>query len=1218
MRRKYRTLLSVLLMFSILLTSKNVCEVMAVEKDEEQDHKVTMEIAGGRGLIVLLAGEKEYTLASGEEDRIKELSFKKGTKLQIKMKAEEDFKLKEYTVCYGNETKEEKENPDTESIELLVEDEDIRISAVFERSEPGQTEERLGEQIEEHADESTDIDEEKIKERTPIYDVESLDRILDSISGMKPLSQKDNIMTYASAGQTVNASVLRTDIGTISMIRYTDTGWENVQEWSEGLLGLSNGEWVYCADPNVTFQSGTKQCYDAGNFYSEETIKTIGMMLYYFDTYVKCGGMSEADVYLIKQCVVWSVLNHVNGWLSGIALEYGNGMNDTLGHSLASHLGNAVYEGASWAADEENRKDFRCSGVIMKGNGQDLSQWSYEYNPKGKLCIQKSSANMEVTGNNGCYSLAEAEYGVYADQACKNLVVTLKTDAEGKSNTVELSKGTYYLKEIKAPKGFAVDTRVKDVTVVTGQTNQVKLTDKPQMNQVDIVLEKRDKDTNTSKASGAASLKNAEFTVKYYSGYYDTASALQGKMPMRSWKLKTDTEGKVKLDEAYKVSGSAFYLDASGKPAFPLGTVTIQETKAPKGYLINTEIIVRKITATGNQETLFVYNAPVIKDEVMRGDIQLTKFAEDSDTEVEKKVPLEGIKFKLTSKTTGKSWNIVTDKNGFASTKSLKISDHGNLPYDTYVISETNTPKEYKKIEDFEVTIAEDNQTLSYIIENKLILSPVKLIKKDTVTGNIIPIADAEFQLLDQDKKVITMHTYYPKKEEISTFKTDATGTFMLPEKLKVGTYYFHELTAPDGYLKGEDVGFEITEGHNWEKPFVVEFFNQPVKGRIEVLKKDEETGEVLSGARFEITAAEEILSGDGTLIADAGMVIDTIETGADGRAASENLYLGKYDVQEVQSPDGYLLSDTKYRVNLEYEDQTVPVIVETLEIENKPTKIKLIKADKESGELLGDVTFKVWNKEAGEETATEYTTNQEGLIEIERLVPGTYCIQEKQTLPGYVLDTSIYEIMISEDGRIDGKETGVLKLTNLATVIIGTKARDEIGTVRKEMEQIDEVTIKNLQIGQSYLLKGIIMDKETKRPLLINGNTVTAEKRFVASKKDMTVEVTFQYDGSTLYGKKIVCFEKLYVESGNELIEISSHEDLDDEKQTIIYKEKTPSKEKPPKKTSEEETKKPENIQKETPSVKTGDTGNLWMLLAVMTVSGGYIISRFLKKKKK
>ena len=120
-----------------------------------------------------------------------------------------------------------------------------------------------------------------------------------------------------------------------------------------------------------------------------------------------------------------------------------------------------------------------------------------------------------------------------------------------------------------------------------------------------------------------------------------------------------------------------------------------------------------------------------------------------------------------------------------------------------------------KPVQDFEVTISEEGQTFYYLLEDKQIVSPVRLVKKDAVTGKTIRVKGAKFELLDDEKKVITMKSYYPEETEHTYFETGEDGMFLLPEKLKPGTYYFREIEAPYGYLLGEDVAFEIREGHN-------------------------------------------------------------------------------------------------------------------------------------------------------------------------------------------------------------------------------------------------------------------------------------------------------------------------------------------------------------------------------------------------------------------
>ena len=810
---------------------------------------------------------------------------------------------------------------------------------------------------------------------------------------------------------------------------------------------------------------------------------------------------------------------------------------------------------------------FRAYAVSTGASTQDLGYWVYE--PTGYLNLKKVSANPELTDNNSCYSLEGAVYGVYSDSGCTAEVATLTTDASGISNTVELDAGTYYVKETKVPKGYALDTRVHTVTVTSGQTYTLSVTDLPQSDPVWIFLGKVDEETTENMPQGSASLINAEFSVKYYDGFYDTDPAESGEHPVRTWVLRTDEDGFSALDDAYKVSGDDFYYMSNGDVTLPLGTITIQETKAPNGYLLNDEVFIRQITTKGTAESVNTYNAPTIPENVIRGDIQIIKYGETNDetddSAADIKRPLEGVKFHLESKTTGDVYTIITDEQGIASTTQLG-NERGGLPFDTYIVTEESPYPEYDLVAPFEVTISEEGKTLYYILRNDTVDAPVQVVKKDATTGKVVPVAGAQFQILDEDKKPVSMTvSHYPSLVETDTFETDGTGSFVLPEKLEHGTYYLHEIEAPEGYLLGsEDIRFTVDQEYQWDDPLIVEYTDAPAMGRIEIIKTDSETGDVLSGTQFEIRAEEDIVTPDGTMRAAKGEVVDTITTDRFGRAQSKDLYLGKYDVVETKQPSGYVLPNQSWAVELTYQDQHTAIVTETLDVENDQTKVIINKKETGSDKALPGVKFVVWNNSVAPESIGMideklYVTDEKGQIILQGLVPGEYCVAEAESIPGYAFDPEkVYEFTVTEDGRINGKGEYVLTIENEKTKITETNAIEVLSDTQsaypfKDVTIIDTVSMANLMPGEEYVLKGVLADQLTGIPLRENnsltGDEITVEQEFLATEGSMDVEVTFEHlDLSVFAGRKIVVYEYLHQDG----TEISVHNDLDDEKQQI------------------------------------------------------------------
>lgn len=867
-------------------------------------------------------------------------------------------------------------------------------------------------------------------------------------------------------------------------------------------------------------------------------------------------------------------------------------------------------------------------GVTTDGNGnligyQALSgtlSITREYN--GSLNLLKTSANTEITSGNSNYSLSGAVYGVYTNRSCTDRVATLTTTASGSSNTADITAGQYYVKEITAPRGYALDTTVYSVTVTAGQTATVNVSDVPQSDPVSILLGKVDAETTANMPQGSASLEGAEFTINYYSGFYSSVPSVQ---PTRSWVMRTDERGFTRLGESYKVSGDDFYYMSTGDITLPLGTITIQETKAPDGYLLNDEIYIRQITSAGTAERVNTYNEPTIPEDIIRGDLQLVKFSEPSDDEEDQMQPLEGVVFEITSKTTGETVEIVTDENGYASTEQLGISDRGNLVYDTYVVHEKNTPAGYEPVDDFEVTISEEGQTLYYILEDKQILSPVQLVKVDSTTGQTIPIADTEFQLLDADKNPISMTTYYPSEEVHETFKTDETGSFTLPEKLPAGVYYFRELNAPAGYLlNGEDLQFEITEGYDWDEPLVVTFADAPAMGQIQITKTDSDAGYPLAGAEFTVTAAEDIVTPDGTVRATAGEAVDTITTGYDGIGQSKELFLGKYTVTESKQPSGYVLSDQSWDVELTYQDQLTKTVTESLEATNAPTKITIEKIEAGTDKPLAGVQFEVWNKamledevDPGFTVKESYVTDDNGTITLERLQQGTYCVQEVATIEGYVLNDTVYEFTVSEDGRIDGQDTYTLTIENekernpqLHTTAIDLESGTHEAIAKEDITIRDYVDYTDVEPG-TYTMVGILMNQSTGEPLLVNGEQVTTEKEVQISDENGTLTMDFTFDASELNGTSTVVFEYLYPgeRDNHDDTPYASHEDINDKDQTVSFKVGTLTPYLPNQSGSGVGMTAPQ----------TGDNTTLYYVLGMMCIASGVgIVTYVIRKRKK
>lgn len=309
----------------------------------------------------------------------------------------------------------------------------------------------------------------------------------------------------------------------------------------------------------------------------------------------------------------------------------------------------------------------------------------------GFAAVKKTSSIKQISTNNSCYTLAGAKYTVYENEACTTVAKTksgsnavITVNADGSSDSVQIETGDYYVKETTAPRGYALDTKVYSIKVAKDKTTTLETADVPKSNPIDIFVEKVDRETNLSQPQGAAKLEGAEFVVKYYDVYpssemseSDLLGAVAGKSPAKigdedaKWEFRINKDCKISLKNAeetlIKEKSADFYLNSKGERAFPIGIITVQETVAPKGYLLNNKVYARAITEEGTEEIINSLKPLVgddaIDNQVYRADVAFSKSSEGIDR-------LQNVPFRITSLTTKESHIVVTDENGYANTSS--------------------------------------------------------------------------------------------------------------------------------------------------------------------------------------------------------------------------------------------------------------------------------------------------------------------------------------------------------------------------------------------------------------------------------------------------------------------------------------------------------------------------------------------------------------------
>jgi len=774
-----------------------------------------------------------------------------------------------------------------------------------------------------------------------------------------------------------------------------------------------------------------------------------------------------------------------------------------------------------------------CALAISDGNGSnqthgswvqesvDSLRYSVDWLDFGWIDLVKKSGNENITNNNGCYSLEGAVYGIYSDGV---QVDTITTDKNGYAKSSILPVGNYTVKEITASTGYDLDENTYNVTIVKDQTVRANSNETPGNDPIGIEIVKNDAET-LGMPQGDATLEGAEFTVKYYDGYY-TKDNLPEKAT-RTWVIQTkkrEIAGKTyyitNLNDFYKVSGDDFYLDENGAVTLPLGTISIEETKAPTGYLLKGNTLNVTDTATGTTSTVedsnYVAqvtkefkgaklqfgndaNELVVTEKVKKQQIQIFKSGyRNGMSEVVKGLQGAEFTFKLKSEVDHVGWDnatvydtITTGEDGWAITK--------DLPYGQYIVRETKTPKDFYTNPDFFVSVTKDTSEIKndadkvkkVILNNRPVETQLKLVKQDEETGKTVSLNSASFKIVADEDILDGGNIVYKKGEYITqkvggkkydTFTTnsdnvvvvkteytnddDEKGEVFLPLQFFAGKYHLEEVKVPTGFIGlGKTQSFEMsglldyTKDEDGDPIYTVKVRDEQPKAQIKLNKT----------------------------VADLDTDVDLVD-----RSDLSKIQFVLKAKENIYSPvDGSLM---------------------------------FAKDDVITTENSGAVV------NAGSEVGNGvYALSTDGHLDISNLPMGVgeaeYYLQEVKTLDGCVLDTTKYDAVFKQSDYTTKTYIKSFDVENLTTDfefnktdVTGDKevegaqltVTDEEGNVVDQWISTDKVhSIEGLVVGKTYTLSETVTAKDYVKATDIKFTVKNSSELETVTMKDKQVSFT-------------------------------------------------------------------------------------------------------------
>lgn len=740
--------------------------------------------------------------------------------------------------------------------------------------------------------------------------------------------------------------------------------------------------------------------------------------------------------------------------------------------------------------------------------------------PYGSLTVTKQSAETLVSVSGTGYSLEGAEFGLYLDQACTQEVESFTTDAEGNGKTGLVAEGTYYLKEKKAPKGFLVSQDVLKIAMAGGQEIHTEVPEQPRYSVPDILIKKQDAETG-GEAEGDATFEGAEFTAKFYPEGTDTSGT-----PERTWTIRCDADGTARLDDAHKVSGDDWYRKQDCTIVLPLGTLVVEETKAPSGYRLpgNSRQEFRIAADDSAPTGATILQPATVEEEVMRGGIAVQKVdAESKSASPNGKAMLSGAVFEIVNASRhavivgGTSYapgatvtTIETDSTGRAATAA------DALPFGTYTVHETKAPEGYLLNSDWEktVSITEDGKILELqgddACADQVKRGDLSFVKEDGTTS--ARMADIPFKITskttgewhiavtDANGILDTAAAQYPH-----TQSTNANDAAVKDD----GTFDDTKIVRDAGiWFAGTKDGSSDPDDSKGALPYDVY--------TIEELSSPANAGKKL--VSFEATITRDAFGVHlGTVTNEEGPHIETTLTDEEG----EHIV--------PATDETFTLVDTVAYANLE---------------PGKTYELTGTLMDHDTGEVL---------PYAAPVTTSFTPASESGTTEVTFTITG--------------LPSSVKRIVAFESLKEEGKEIAVhadiedegqsVRFSELQTTAAESGSGSHTLKAADAAELTDTVSYTGLIPNETYTLTAtlhVVDSKGNDGGALVNsaGETITFTKDFVPESEDGTVDVPIEFNAQNLASTKIVVFEEL-THKGHV---VGKHEDIHDEGQTVVFEE--------------------------------------------------------------